>query len=183
MGEADEPTAAGPGQAKERNLRRRVVLVVAAIVVLVLSWWTGGAVLPRWWSQRISGIIDGRLLFGNLFGFGVGAVFTLLPLLVVWFGWRFRGGWKRMLAFAIAALLAATPNLLTLGIVLGTGNAAHAAERTLDVDGPGFRGGSTFGAVFALFVFLSVGWLVRSRRKNKRKAAELERELDAQPTD
>ena len=85
-----------------------------------------------------------------------------------------------MAAFVVGALIVATPNLLTLGIVLGSGNAAHAAERTLDVDGPGFRGGSTLGAVFAVFAFLAVGWLARSRRKNKRKASELKQELDAQ---
>ena len=180
MGDPEEPTTAAVGPVKERNLGRRLVLVVAAIVVLVLSWWIGGAVLPRWWAQRISGVIDGRLLFGNLFGFCVGAIFTLLPLLVLWTGWKFRGGWKRLAAFIVAALVVATPNLLTLGIVLGSGNAAHAAERTLDVDGPGFRGGSTFGAVFAIFAFLAVSWLARSRRKNKRRASDLKQELDAQ---
>jgi hypothetical protein len=61
--------------------------------------------------------------------------------------------------------------------VLGNGNAAHAGERILDVEGPGFRGGSLVGAVLAALVSFGVIALLRSRRKNKTKAGELQAEL------
>ena len=48
------------------------------------------------------------------------------------------------------AVLLAIPNLLTLGIVLGVGNAAHAGDRILDVEAPAFRGASLAGALIAV---------------------------------
>jgi SAM-dependent methyltransferase len=57
----------------------------------------------------------------------------VIPLLVLWAALKVFRSWKvRAVAAAVAAALAA-PNLLTLGIVLGTGNAAHAGDRILDV--------------------------------------------------
>jgi hypothetical protein len=67
--------------------------------------------------------------------------------------------------FFAAAVFLALPNLFTLGIVLGRGNAAHAGDRTLDVEAPGFRGGSLAGAILAALCILAVWWLVRSRRR------------------
>lgn len=161
----------------ESNVLRRVLLVAVALVSLVVAWWIGAAVIPRWWAQRISDLIDGRIVFGNLLGFSVGALFTLLPLLVLWLGWRFRGGWRRAIVFVVLAVVAASPNLATLGIVVGNGGAAHAGERILDVDGPGFRGGSLVGAVVGAIAGLSLILLNRSRKRNKRKAKALQAEL------
>jgi hypothetical protein len=66
----------------------------------------------------------------------------------------------------VLAALFAVPNLLTLGIVLGTSAASHAGERILDVDGPAFRGGSAWGAVLGGVVALTLvamGVLYRRR--------------------
>jgi hypothetical protein len=54
---------------------------------------------------------------------------------------------------------------MTLGIVLGSGNAAHAGERTLDVEAPAFRWASFAGALAAVAVVLYVSYLVVSRRR------------------
>ena len=67
-------------------------------------------------------------------------------------------------ALALAVLLA-IPNLMTLGIVLGTGNAAHAGDRILDVEAPAFRGATLVGALIALGMVGFVGYLVVSRRE------------------
>lgn len=163
----------------DRNIGRRVLLVVIGAAVLVISYLIGAAVMPRWWAQRVSNVIDGRLIFGNMLGFSVGLVFTLLPLFILATGWRFRKSWKRAAGTVVVALLAAAPNLLTLGIVIGSGNAAHAGERILDVDGPGFRGGSLIGAIVGALIGLALLWLIGSRRRNKRKAHDLKLELDA----
>lgn len=182
-----EPTAAS-GDANvppplradgESNLGRRVLFFVIGVAALAIAYLIGAAVLPRWWAQRVSDVIDGRLIFGNMLGFGIGLVFTMAPLLVLAAGWRFKKSWRRAIVFVVAALIVAAPNLLTLGIVIGSGNAAHAGERILDVDGPGFRGGSLVGAVVGAALSVMLLWLMGSRRRNKRKVGELKTELEA----
>ncbi len=159
------------------RVRRWLILVVVGLAAAVLLWVMGSAVLPRWWAQRMSNLIDGRLTAGSVFGLCIGALFTVLPLTVLAAGWRFRRGWKRFAGFVIAAAILAGPNLATLGIVLGNGNAAHAGQRILDVDGPGFRGGSLVGAVIGALSFAAVWWLAFSRRRNKERAKGLAAEL------
>lgn len=161
----------------ERNIGRRIIIGVIVVAALIIAYVLGAAVVPRWWAQRVSNVIDGSIVAGNMFGFAMGFAFTLLPIFVLSLGWKFKKSWKRALVFLIGALMAAAPNLMTLGIVIGSGNAAHAAERTLDVDGPGFRGGSLVGAIAAVFVGAALVWLVGSRRRNKNKAAEFKAEL------
>lgn len=162
---------------EEGHFLRRVVVAVVIVVVLVLGFFIGSAVIPRWWAQRISNVIDGRIVFGSFLGIVFGFLFTFLPLVLLRLGLRFRKGRRRALALVAAAAALAAPNLATLGIVLGSGDAAHAGERILDVDGPGFRGGSLVGAILGGLAALGLAWLVRSRRKNKERAAELRAEL------
>jgi hypothetical protein len=134
----------------------------------------GAAFLPRWWAQRIGDQVGGSITTGGFLGLFYGFVFTLLPLVVLWFAIRFLHTWrKRAVAVGVAVLLAA-PNLLTLGIVLGTGNAAHAGDRTLDVEAPAFRGGTLAGALLAGACVGGAWYLVGSRRRAQRRADELE---------
>lgn len=160
------------------NLGRRVIIAVVVVAALVISYLIGAAVVPRWWAQRIGNVVDGSLVAGNTLGFGIGFAFTLAPMFVLAVGWRFKKSWKRALGFLIVAFVVAAPNLMTLGIVVGSGNAAHAGERILDVDGPGFRGGSLVGAIVGFVAGLALLWLIGSRRRNKRKASELAHELE-----
>lgn len=97
-------------------------------------------------------------------------------------GVRYRDSWRRAALTLVLAALAASPNLLTLGIVIGDGSAAHAGERILDVDGPGFRGGTLVGTVVGVVVALVVGFLAFSRGRNKQKLRDLraERNDDAE---
>lgn len=173
--DAGSTTTASAGS--ERNLGRRVIFIVVAVAALAIAYLVGAAVIPRWWAQRVGNMIDGRIAFGNFLGFASGFLFTLLPMFVIMAGWRFRKTWKRAAVFLVFAIIAAMPNLLTLGIVLGNGNAASQGRSILDNDGPGFRGGSLVGAIVGLLISLVIWWLLGSRRRNKRKAAELEAEL------
>jgi hypothetical protein len=75
-----------------------------------------------------------------------------------------------------AALLVASPNLVTLGIVLGPGGGAHAGERTLDVEAPGFRASSLIGAIVAALTVLVVWLLLHSRRRAMEESARLREE-------
>jgi hypothetical protein len=101
----------------------------------------------------------------------------VLPLVIAWFALRRLDSWKgRLLVLGVAVLLAA-PNLLTLSIVLGVGSAAHAGDRTFDVEAPGFRASSLVGAIAAVLAFTMVAWLLRSRRRSREDAATLRAEL------
>ena len=119
------------------------------LVVVLLGGLVASATVPRWWAQRVGNQVDGSLTQGTLLGLFYGFVFTLLPLAVLVLILRWRTTW-RWVVFAVAlAVILALPNLMTLGIVVGRGNAAHAGDRILDVEAPAFRGGTLAGALFA----------------------------------
>ena len=71
----------------------------------------------------------------------------------------------------ILAVVTAIPNLLTLTIVLGTSNAAHAGERTLDTSAPGFRGATALGAIIAVVLVALLVFVVVRRSRRRRVAA------------
>jgi glucan phosphoethanolaminetransferase (alkaline phosphatase superfamily) len=142
-----------------------LVLVAAIVVSVVVGVLVASATVPRWWAHQVGDQVDGSITQGILVGLFYGFLFTLLPLaiLATVLLWRRRLKW--LAAAFILALLVATPNLMTLGIVLGSGNAAHAGERTLDVEAPAFRWASFAGALAAVAVVLYVSYLVVSRRR------------------
>lgn len=169
------PAAGDDGQ--RRGLRPLTVIVLLAVGIVAL--FAGGAFLPRWWSHRIADQAGGSFSSGIGLGLFYGFTFTLLALGLLWFGLHRVSSWKGRLLVVAAALLVASPNLLTLGIVLGSGGAAHAAERTLDVDAPGFRASSLAGALAGATALLAAGMLLRSRRRAKDEARALRAERDA----
>ncbi len=75
------------------------------------------------------------------------------------------------------AVLLALPNLLTLGIVVGSGKGSHAGQRTLDVDAPGFRGAVLAGVIAAVVVFVLWEYLRYSRRRARDQVQRLRVEL------
>jgi hypothetical protein len=129
------------------------------VLVVVAS-----AFIPRWWAHRVGDYVNESFTRGILSGLVLGFVFTFVPLVVAWNGVRHLRSWRgRIVVLAVAALLA-VPNVLTLSVVLGTGNAAHAGDRTLDVEAPGFRGASLAGALFAGALVAAPIYLIRKRR-------------------
>ena len=88
-----------------------------------------------------------------------------------------RRSWRLRAWLLAGAVLLALPNLFTLGIVLGTGSAAHAGERTLDVEGPYFRAATLAGAVLGVLAVVGVRSLWYSRRRHRQR----ERPPEARP--
>ena len=179
---ASPPPAPAPARAEEhhdRHYARWFIIGAVALVGAIILFFVGAAFLPRWWAHRIGDQIDGSATSGIGIGLFYGSVFTFLPLVVIWLGFRKRRSWKVWLATLIGAAIVAIPNLLTLGIVLGTGNAAHAGERILDVEGTSFRNSSMIGAIGAVVVFAVLLYVLRMRRRAKATMRRLETELRA----
>ena len=137
----DEKTAGAPRRHRWRAWLAGAIAVAAA---LVLAYFVLAAFIPRWWAQRIADMSGhGSFARGLGSGLALGTLCTGLPLLLLLAAalfWRRRGGVFLAGAATLLAVLLALPNLMTLSIVLGTTDAAHAAERVLDVTAPGFRG-------------------------------------------
>lgn len=158
----------------ERNLgKRRAILGVIAVVALLLAYVFATSFLPRWWAHRVGAMSNGTFRWGVWWGLVFGFLCTVVPVFVarqaVWrqIRWRTKG-W-----ILVAALLLAAPNLLTLGIVLGSGKAAHAGERTLDTDAPGFRGATLVGVVLGIALVIVVEVLLTKRRRHSRELTHL----------
>jgi hypothetical protein len=144
--------------------KRKLVLTAVVVGFILLLGLIASATIPRWWAQRIGDIVDGSMVTGILVGLFYGFVFTLLPLLVLGAALRWRRrSWRALVMAAAFAVLLAIPNLLTLSIVLGPGNAAHAGDRIMDVEAPAFRGASLVGALLAFALVVLVGYLLNSR--------------------
>jgi hypothetical protein len=159
--------------------KRKLVVTALVVVGVLLLGLIASATIPRWWAQRIGDQVDGSIVTGTLVGLFYGFVFTALPLLVLGAVLRWKRTWRALVMAAAFALLLAIPNLLTLGIVLGRGNAAHAGDRILDVEAPAFRGASLTGALLAVGLMLFVGYLVVSRERARAAARAERRYLDA----
>ncbi|GAB0103538.1 hypothetical protein JMUB6875_25110 [Nocardia sp. JMUB6875] len=163
--------------------RNRIIAAVIAVAVLWVTYLILASFLPRWWAQRIGEMVSGSFAKGIWYGLIMGAVCTAVPLfllLLAGLRWRKRGGRFIGGAAAVLALVTAIPNLLTLTIVWGNSNAAHAGERVLDVDAPGFRGAALAGAIVAAVLFLGVAFLL-VRRRFRRHRAEKQRAEQEKP--
>ncbi|WP_157538126.1 permease [Kitasatospora azatica] len=153
-----------PAPAVRVDRRRRLLFGGIGLAVLVGLDFLYAATVPRWWSQRVGDAVDGKLSSGLLLGLLTGITCTLLPLLVLWFGLRRGQPWKVRAAWITGALVIASPNLWTLGVVVGNGSGAHAGQRTMDVNAPWFRGASLLGALIGAAVF---GALLRYTRRRR----------------
>ena len=175
------PTDTPPVQ-RESHLGRKLLIVVLVALAVLGSYVFVVSVLPRWWAQQVGDQVDGDLTTGGLLGFTYGFLATFFPLLVLGLVWRFwrRSGWAWVLGLGLAILLA-TPNLVTLGIALGTGSAAHAADRTLDVQAPWFRGGMVVGVAVAVLLAVFLTWVLGSRARARESAREARERMATPP--
>jgi hypothetical protein len=148
---------------RSANWGRRALWIGAGLVVLGIAVLGASATVPRWWAHRVGAQVDGSITQGTLLGLVYGFVFTFLPIIVFVLILRWRRTWKTVLFALVVALVLAAPNLMTLSIVVGTGNAAHAGDRVLDVEAPAFRGGTLAGALVAGLAFVLIAYLVISR--------------------
>ena len=155
------------------NWSRRLLFAGIVVALVLGGGLIASATIPRWWAQRIGDQVDGSLVTGTLVGLFYGFVFTALPLLALAAVARWRRTPRAIAVAAVFAVFLAIPNLMTLGIVLGTGNAAHAGERILDVEAPAFRGASLVGALIALAMAGFVAYLIVSRERARKRAGEM----------
>jgi MFS family permease len=156
---------------------KRTLLSLGAAAFVVVAVLAGAAFLPRWWAHRVGAQVGGNFTAGIALGLFYGFVFTVLPYAVLRWAFDKRRPLKRWATATGVALVLGLPNLLTLGIVLGSSKAAHAGERTLDVDAPGFRASTLAGAIAAVGGFLLVEYLLASRRKARHSVGELREQV------
>jgi glucan phosphoethanolaminetransferase (alkaline phosphatase superfamily) len=160
------------------NWGRRALWLAVAVVVLLVAGLIASATVPRWWAHRVGDQVDGSITQGTLLGLFYGFVFTLVPIALVVLILRWRRTWKTVVFALFIGIVFALPNLMTLSIVIGRGNAAHAGDRTLDVDAPAFRGGSLGGAALACLLIAFIAWLFISRDRAHSSARRARKELD-----
>lgn len=156
---------------------RRVLWAGGLFVALIVATLVVSATVPRWWAQRVGDQVDGSITQGTTLGLVYGFVCTFLPIVVVVLVLRWRTTWKTVFGAVAIGLLLALPNLMTLSIVLGQGNAAHAGDRILDVEAPAFRGGSLAGAIVAVLLAGFIVHLVWSRDRARSREAHARDEL------
>ena len=152
----------------------RLIAGVIVVAALVGAYFLLEAFLPRWWAQQIGRVVGGA--FSRAIGSGllIGFVCTFIPILLIVFAVISRGRLKNVPAgvCAIAAIIVAVPNLLTLAVVAGRGNGSHAGQRIFDVDAPGFRGATLGGAIAGALAAVVAAYFIWGYRRRGRKLHE-----------
>jgi hypothetical protein len=174
------PQVQGPSfRDRVRGWLKWALVIVGAIALILIGGRIAGAFFPRWWSHRVGAQVSGSITAGIALGLFYGFVFTAIPIFVLRWAFRRKRHWKVWAMSVGGALILALPNLLTLGIVLGHGHAAHAGERTLDVEAPAFRTSSLIGAIVAVLGWAAFEYVLISRWLARRREQKLEAELAA----
>jgi hypothetical protein len=159
-----------------------LVLVLVLVAVGYLAYGAAAAFFPRWWAEQVGARVDGSRTQAIAYGFGVGSIFTFVPLLL--FAQIRRGffNWTWRLIVALIAIALALPNWLTVAVAVGTSAAAADGRVILSAEAPGFRNGSAAGAIAGLVLgLLVVGTSMRLGHQRKKvrelkgKVSELER--------
>lgn len=149
---------------------RRLLWAGGLFVAVVVATLIVSATVPRWWAQRVGDQVDGSITQGTALGLAYGFVFTFLPILAIVLLLRWRTTWKTIVVAVLLGVFLALPNLMTLSIVIGRGNAAHAGDRILDVEAPAFRGGTLAGTIAAVLLVGFVVYLLSSRARARSRA-------------
>ena len=165
------------------NWKVRLLLGVISLLTLLVIYATATIFMPVWWATKISSHNAGSATGGWISGFSIGFVFTLIPLLVLWqvhyrkLSWRWRG------VIALAAVVLALPNWLTLGIFWNPSDPAQKAQAILNTGATWFGGASLVGAVSAAVTasVLVIIWLVFRLKGARIRNLEVQRNapLDA----
>jgi energy-coupling factor transporter transmembrane protein EcfT len=161
------------------NWGRRLLWAGGLFLAVLVATFVISATVPRWWAQRVGDQVDGSITQGTTLGLVYGFVFTLLPIVAIVLLLRWRRTWRTIAVALVLGIVLALPNLMTLSIVLGRGNAAHAGDRILDVEAPAFRGGSLAGAIVAALLVGFLVYLVWSRDRARSHADRARDELRA----
>lgn len=155
----------------------RLILWLAAVVVGVVLVVIAAAYLPGWWARQVADVVAGNRTAGILGGIAVSAAFAVIPLLMLRSAARRGLGLRERLVRAGLGVLLAVPNLLTLGVVTGSGQDGPVARAVLDARGPGFRGGSLTGSVAGILLLVTGGILLAGRRRRLHELHDLRTQL------
>ena len=164
-----------PEKLSTRRWVRRGVMIFVAIAAAFILNKAAASFLPRWWAQHVADQVGGSFTAGTMWGLFYGFVFTFIPILLIFQIRRRFLNWKAKVVVAVVAVALAAPNWMTLWVVTGDSNAAHAAERTFDVDVTGFRWATVIGVGMGglLSILLSsMGMRISHRRKQVKELKE-----------
>jgi hypothetical protein len=154
-----------------------LVLILVLAAAVVLAYGIAREFLPRRWAQEVVGVVDASRPRGLMYGFGVGLVFTLIPVLVLAQTRRRFLSWTGRAIVLVVAIILALPNWLTMAVAIGRSKSSVDGRILLDQSGPGFRDGSAAGAVIgALLGLIIVGFSMRLGQR-RRQVAELRRKV------
>jgi hypothetical protein len=168
---------------KGRIWIQRAVFVVVAVLVGVLAYFVVAAFIPRWWAQRVAHQVDGRFTLGVVWGLFYGGLFTFVAVLVALQARRTLFGWPVKIGLIVLALLLEIPNLMTLGIVIGSSRAAHAGQRILDVEAPAFRSATVAGVIIGALLALGIFVLVTLVRQRGQQVKALQAQIQQRALD
>jgi len=156
-----------------------LVLVLVLVAVGYLAYGAARAFFPRWWADQVGLQVMGSYTRGMLFGLGVGAVFTFVPLLLLAQARRRFFSWTWRLIIALLAIAFALPNWLTVAVAVGTSRAAQDGRIMMTADAPGFRNGSALGAVIGAVLGLIVVGTSMRLGQQRRRVRELKSKVGA----
>lgn len=174
-----------PARAPRTNWGMRIIIGIVLVVFAAIAFWLLSAFLPIWWANTIAQQVGGNLGGGVLLGLIYGFAFTFVPLLVLWQIRHRRVSWAWKGVLTVLAVLLSSPNLLTLGIMVGNSEAAHNAQRIIGTSATWFpqwtmTGAIIAGVLFFIFMIWSLMWSKRGRDmrklKEQRHAAERDRD-------
>ncbi|WP_019201348.1 hypothetical protein [Tsukamurella sp. 1534] len=153
----------------------RAIAVFVIIAIGIGAYFALSAFVPRWWAQTVGHMVGRQMWGGVSLGLTIGFFGTAIPVfLLVFAAKRVKKHPAVAVISGLLAIAAAVPNLMTLGIVVGTGLGAKAGRVVMDVESPGFRGASLIGAIAGLVIAIAImAYLGVNRRKRaKAKAAK-----------
>ena len=167
-----------------------LVLILVLAAVGYLAYGAARAFFPEWWAEQVGLQVNGSYTRGMIFGLGVGAVFTFIPLLLLAQVRRRFFSWTWRLIIALLAIAFALPNWLTVAVAVGTSRAAENGRIIMTADAPGFRNGSAVGAIVGVVLgLIVVGTSMRLGQQRKRvrelksKVSELEQRTSTDVSD
>ena len=146
-----------------------LVLVLVLVAVGYLAYGAARAFFPRWWAEQVGLEVIGSSNRGMIYGLGIGAVFSFVPLLLLAQARRRIFSWTWRIIIALLAIALAMPNWLTIAVAIGTSRAAEDGRIIMTAEAPGFRNGSAIGAIVGVVLgLIVVGTSMRLGQQRKR---------------
>lgn len=156
----------------------RVIAALGLLAGVLLVYVAGGWWFPRWWSEKIANACDGQFGVAVPLGLGLGAVSAAVTLLALREVARTTRSWTPSYLFLVVAVVALSPIVLTLQIVLGGGETAQSASITLDQRAPGFTPALFLGALIGVGLVLAAWRGAATRRRLRNEIIDLRERLE-----